>query len=252
MYSSLHRAESRWRGVLQREARGLLHNAAQPEHRSDPGGHGADQDPQHAPHATARGSGPRYRARAGSVAPVWARRRRRAASPGCAAAASRRRARPCHRGPAGRRTGRPTPKPTEHCAAPTAPGSETVTSARSIRLFHDGAMTFQKNTEGEVAGVPTVCGEPPVGPGAARVEHPGDGVCDLEHVGAVAQRAVRVADLGDAEPLAVLPQHLMGRRRSVEQHRGDLRVSAGRADRSGWRRPSTGRCRAGRCCRTRR
>ncbi len=47
------------------------------------------------------------------------------------------------------RQGDPTPWPTEHCAPETLPGSVTEMSACWILLFQDGAMTFQKNTDGD-------------------------------------------------------------------------------------------------------
>ena len=49
---------------------------------------------------------------------------------------------------------RPVPYPTVHPAPGTCPGSRTRISARSIRLFHAGAMTFQKNTDGAAPSSP--------------------------------------------------------------------------------------------------
>ena len=43
---------------------------------------------------------------------------------------------------------RPTPYPTEHWAPVTPPGRVIEMSARSIWLFHAGAITFQKKAEG--------------------------------------------------------------------------------------------------------
>src|SRR5262245_44115641 len=49
----------------------------------------------------------------------------------------------------------PIPKPTAHCVWPASPGSVIEISACSIWLFQAGAMTFQKNTDGDSAGWPT-------------------------------------------------------------------------------------------------
>jgi hypothetical protein len=43
---------------------------------------------------------------------------------------------------------RPTPEPTLHWAPVTSPGRLIEISACSISLFHDGAITFQKNADG--------------------------------------------------------------------------------------------------------
>ena len=64
----------------------------------------------------------------------------------------------------------PTPEPTEHCAPVTLAGNSTETSTARMWLFHDGAMTFQKNTVGAAVGSPVVaanCFPAPVVPGSS-------------------------------------------------------------------------------------
>ncbi len=95
-----------------------------------------------------RGSGPRCRATAVPHAPAWARRRRPAPSPACGIPDSSVDSSTLLPVTVRSGQGAPTPKPTEHCAPVTSPGSVTEMSACWIRLFQDGGTTFQKNTDG--------------------------------------------------------------------------------------------------------
>ncbi len=75
---------------------------------------------------------------------------------------------------------------------------------------------------GSGVGIPGTPGELTAGTDAARIQDTSDGVADLEDVAAVVQGGVGVTDLCHPEPLTLLPQQLVGRRRAVQRDRRDL------------------------------
>ena len=187
--------------VLQREPGRRLDGRAVPEESAERAGHGQAQDPRHVAQRLAEDAIPGVGPQQFRRAPASARRHRPAASPACGIPDSSADSSTLLPVTVRSRQGAPTPKPTEHCAPVTSPGSVTEMSACWIRLFQDGAMTFQKNTDGARRVVAGGFGESLVGAGATRVEDTGDGVADLEDMGAETEVLVGIADLGHPEPL---------------------------------------------------